>query len=107
MLEFEASNLPFESLFKKFALDMTVYNTPSLPSCRVISCNSISALNSWTQSCLFYASEGFPSKHECKNVFMVILLILIHGLLSTLHAERTMRCKIVSFTRQHFARANY
>ena len=36
---------------------------------------------------------------------MVILLILIHGLLSTLHAERTMRYKIVCFTRQHFARA--
>ena len=38
-------------------------------------------------------------------IFMVILLILIHGLLSTLHAERTMRCKIVYFTGQRFALA--
>ena len=35
---------------------------------------------------------------------MVILLILNHGLLSTLHAERTMLCKIVYLTRQRLAR---
>ena len=28
MLEFEASYLPFESLFNNFASDMTIYNTP-------------------------------------------------------------------------------
>ena len=66
---------------------MTIYNTPSLPPCRVIWWNSIFALNSWTQNCLFYASESFLNKHECKNIFMVILLILIHRLLSTLHVE--------------------
>ena len=37
MLEFEASYLAFESLFKNFASDMTICNTPSLPPCRVIS----------------------------------------------------------------------
>ena len=37
MLEFEASYLPFESLFKNFASDMTIYITPSLAPCRVIS----------------------------------------------------------------------
>ena len=37
MLEFKALYLPFESLFKIFPSDMTIYNTPSLPSCRVIS----------------------------------------------------------------------
>ena len=37
--------------------------------------------------------------------YMVILLILIHGLLSTLHAKTTMRCKTVYFTRQRFAHA--
>ena len=36
----------------------------------------------------FYASEGFPSKHECKNIFMVIFLILIDELLSKLHADK-------------------
>ena len=36
---------------------------------------------------------------------MVILLTVIHGPWSTLPAERTMRCKIVCFTRQRFARA--
>ena len=36
MLEFDASHLPFESLFKKFKSDMTSYNTPSLPPYRVI-----------------------------------------------------------------------
>ena len=39
-----------------------------------------------------------------KYQVMVILLILIHGLLSTLHAERIIRCKIVYFARQRFAR---
>ena len=37
MLEFEASYLPIESLFKNFASDMTIYNTPNKPPCRVIS----------------------------------------------------------------------
>ena len=37
MLEFEPLYLLFESLFKNFASDMTIYNTPSLPPCRVIS----------------------------------------------------------------------
>ena len=37
MLEFQAFNLPFESLFQNFALDMTTYNTPSLPPCHVSS----------------------------------------------------------------------
>ena len=37
MLEFEDSYLPFESLFKKFASNVTIYNTPSLPPCGVIS----------------------------------------------------------------------
>ena len=32
MVEFEASYLPFESLFKNFASDMTIYNTPSYSS---------------------------------------------------------------------------
>ena len=29
MLEFEASYVPFKILFKNFASDMTIYNTPS------------------------------------------------------------------------------
>ena len=37
MLECEASYLPFESLLKNFASDMKIYNTSSLPSCRIIS----------------------------------------------------------------------
>ena len=53
MLEFKASYLPVESQFKNFASNMTIYNTPSLPPCRVISWNFKSALNSWTQNCLF------------------------------------------------------
>ena len=52
---------------------------------------------------VFYASDGFPSKHKFKNILMIILLISIHGLLSALHAERTMRFKVVYFTRQRFA----
>ena len=37
MLEFEALYLPFESLFKNSTSDITIYNTPSLPPCHVIS----------------------------------------------------------------------
>ena len=37
MLEFEALYLPFESLFKNFAYDLAIYNTPGLPPRRVIS----------------------------------------------------------------------
>ena len=60
MLEFEASYLPFKSLFKIFASDMTIYN--SLPPYRVISWNSISALNSWTQNCLVLRFRRLPEQ---------------------------------------------
>ena len=85
---------------------MTIYNTPSLPPCRVTLLKfyiHVEFLD--TKLLVFTVSEGFPSKHECKNIFMVILLILIQEQLSTLHAERTMHCKIVYFTRQRFAGA--
>ena len=36
MLEFEASYLPFERLFKNLASDMTIFSTPSLLPYRVI-----------------------------------------------------------------------
>ena len=62
MLEFETSYFPFESLFKSFASDMTIYSTSSLPQCRVISWNSISALNSWTQNCLFLCFRRRPEQ---------------------------------------------
>ena len=62
MLEFEASYLLFESLFKNFASDMTIYNTPSLPPCHFVSWNYISALNSWAQNCLFLRFRRFPEQ---------------------------------------------
>ena len=37
MFEFKASYLLFESLFKNFVTDMTIFNTPSLPPYHVIS----------------------------------------------------------------------
>ena len=36
---------------------------------------------------------------------MAIFVILIHGLLSTLLAERAIHCKKMNFTRQHLVRA--
>ena len=38
MLECEASYLPFESLFKNFASDITIYNTPRLREPTVLQC---------------------------------------------------------------------
>ena len=46
-------DIEWASPLKNSASDMTIYNTPSLPPCRVNSWNSLSALNSWTQNCLF------------------------------------------------------
>ena len=64
MLEFEASYLFFESLFKNFASDTTIYNTNTLSLLpgRVIPRNSIPALNSWTQNCLFLRFRRFPEQ---------------------------------------------
>ena len=84
----------FESLFKNFASDVTM--------------KFYIRAEFLTQNCLFYASEAFPSKRECKKkIFMVILKILIHGPLATLHAERTMRWKLVCFYQTALCTFNY
>ena len=106
MLQFEASCLSFESLYFKILRQIrqsTVHLVylPAVPSHEILyPCFILGH-----KIACFYASEGIPNKRECKNIFIVIVLILIHGLFSTLHAERTMRCKIVYFSRQRFARA--
>ena len=95
MLEFEASYLPFVSLFKNlrqlWQLTIHLVHLPAVRSHEILYPRWILT----HKIACFYASEVFPSKHECENIFMVIWLILIHGLWSTLHAEKTMRCKIV------------
>ena len=66
---------------------MTIYYTPSLPPCRVNSWNYLSALNSWTQNCLFLRFRRLSEqiRVNVKTIIMVISVILIHGLSLTLH----------------------
>ena len=97
LLEFEASYLPFESLLKNFASDMTVYNTPSLPLQHHLMKFYIRAELLDTKL-LVLRFRRLPEQTRMQKY--------IYGNFANFNPQAIVdTCKIVYFTRQRFARA--
>ena len=73
----KASILPSKAYFENSASDMTIYNMSSLSPCRVNSWNSLSALYSWTQNCLFLRFRRLSEQTRGSWLTQIVIMVIL------------------------------
>ena len=73
----KASILPSKAYFENSASDMTIYNMSSLSPCRVSSWNSLSALYSWTQNCLFLRFRRLSEQTRGSWLTQIVIMVIL------------------------------
>ena len=73
----KASILPSKAYFENSASDITIYNMSSLSPCRASSWNSLSALYSWTQNCLFLRFRRLSEQTRGSWLTQIVIMVIL------------------------------